>query len=441
MMWILGNMSHASATDLIPPAPKPGRLARYRVPRSVAFAGISASLLAIFVAAGAPAPLLTLYEGSWKFAPSVLTLVFGVYAVALVAALLVIGSLSDHVGRRPLLIGALALELVAMIIFLSAGSVAWLLVGRVLQGIATGVASSTFGAAIVELASERQKKVAALMISLATTCGLAVGVLFSGLVALAIPSAAESTVWIILVIVMTLGTLVALATPETSGRRPGAIRSLIPRVTVPPEVRGLFGRTVPSVISVFLETALFLGLIPTILAGGFGVRAPIVGGAIIFLMFAAASGVSGVAGDVRPHRLKVLGNAGMAAGAVLILLSLAAGVLPFIWLGAVVAGAGMGAAFTGTTRSLLPQVRPHERAGLLSAVFTIAYLTLGGSAIVAGYLADVVGVKDMAMGFSVALVVASLFGLLLAAPAFSATGDSKGPGLLRDRGHRCGDRI
>jgi MFS family permease len=82
----------------------------------------------------------------------VLTIAFAVYALGLLAALLVTGSLSDYVGRRPVMLGALALELVAMVMFAMAPKIGWVIATRILQGVATGAATSAFTAAVVEQA-------------------------------------------------------------------------------------------------------------------------------------------------------------------------------------------------------------------------------------------------------------------------------------------------
>ena len=381
--------------------------------RAVGFVGMSAALLAFFVAAGAPTPLLPLYEREWGFAPTLLTVAFGVYAFALIGALLVFGSLSDFVGRRPVLIGALALELVSMIVFLLSPSISWLIVGRVLQGLATGVASSTFGAAIVELAPESRKRLGAVMSSLATTAGLAIGALLAGLIALAIPTAAATAVWLALAVVMAAGTLLAVLIPETSTTRPGALGSLIPRVGVPPRVRRLFRTTAPTIVAAFLETALFLGLLPIILVSVFHVTTPIVGGAANFVMFTAGTLSAGVTGGIPARRLRLFGNLGSALGIALFLGALAVGALALVWICAAVAGLGMGMAFTGSIRGLVPEVEPHQRAELFSAIFVVAYLTFGGSAIVAGFVATAIGVGAMAVGFSVVIVVVALVGVVL----------------------------
>ncbi|MDP9389989.1 MAG: MFS transporter [Actinomycetota bacterium] len=79
-----------------------------------------------------------MYQEEFGFSSGVLTVVFGVYAFALLAALLVVGALSDHIGRRPVLIAALLLQAVGMVVFLVADGVGWLIAARVVQGLSMG---------------------------------------------------------------------------------------------------------------------------------------------------------------------------------------------------------------------------------------------------------------------------------------------------------------
>src|SRR5882757_11156786 len=97
----------------------------------VLLASIMVSLLA---ASSAPTPLYAVYQQKWGCSPITTTVVFGVYAIAVLAALLVFGKLSDHVGRRPVLLAALAGQAAATLVFASAGSVSALMAGRVVQG-------------------------------------------------------------------------------------------------------------------------------------------------------------------------------------------------------------------------------------------------------------------------------------------------------------------
>ena len=71
-----------------------------RLTSTTAFAGLAAVFAAFFLAAGAPTPLLSLQQQEWGFSAGALTFAFSVYALGLLAALLVGGSLSDHIGRR-----------------------------------------------------------------------------------------------------------------------------------------------------------------------------------------------------------------------------------------------------------------------------------------------------------------------------------------------------
>src|SRR5580693_1962861 len=93
-----------------------GARSRFRLPPAGSFVAMAAAFAAFFIAAGAPTPLLPIYEAKWNFPASMVTVAFGVYAIALLLTLLIIGSLTHHIGRRPLLIGALALELVSMLV-------------------------------------------------------------------------------------------------------------------------------------------------------------------------------------------------------------------------------------------------------------------------------------------------------------------------------------
>src|SRR4051795_9775495 len=83
--------------------------------------------LALF-ASSTPSPLYGTYRVLWGFSPVVLTLVYATYAVGVLAALLLAGRLSDEVGRRPVLLVALAALMGASVLFMSAGSVTWLFV-------------------------------------------------------------------------------------------------------------------------------------------------------------------------------------------------------------------------------------------------------------------------------------------------------------------------
>src|SRR5690349_8276625 len=149
----------------------------------VALGGSVMATTAVAFAAGAGSPLFVVYQRQWGFPDWQLTAAFAVYAVALLATLLVAGSLSDHIGRRRVVAGALVLMLTASALFLAADGIGWVVAARAVQGIATGAATATFTAMIVELAPPPRKRSAALITSAAPVGGLALGAFGAGLAA------------------------------------------------------------------------------------------------------------------------------------------------------------------------------------------------------------------------------------------------------------------
>jgi predicted MFS family arabinose efflux permease len=384
--------------------------ARRLLPASVAFVAGAATLASLFLAAGAPNPLLPHYEQAWGFAPWLLTLAFGVYAIALLAALLVVGRLSDHIGRRPLLIASVAIQLAAMVVFLLAPSVEWLLVARVLQGISVGTGAGAFGAAIVELAPEHRKRLGGIIVSAAAAAGLAIGSLFGGAISQLAPQPAL-TLWTVLIVIAALGTVIAALTPETATRKAGALRSLVPRIAVPHQLRRVFAASIAVNTAAWMTGALFLGLFPTVLRDVFQIDSPLLGGVGGLVAFGAGTAVSLLTGRMNAHRLMLLGSASAVIGAAAFVVSVVLGAFPLVWVAALFGGAAFGAGFGGTIRSLIPSAHPHERAGLFAAIYVVSYLALGVPAIVAGLFIAPVGATAVAAVYGLVVAIASAVGI------------------------------
>ena len=206
--------------------------------RPATFWLVSATLLAVMVAAGAPSPLYVVYQQRIGFSASTLTVIFAIYVLALLSALLTVGSLSDFIGRRPVLLGALALEVVSLAIFLPAHSVAMLLLARTVQGLATGAAVGALGAALVDT-QPAGSQLGTVINSVAPALGLALGALGAGALVQYAPSP-TSVVFVVLIALVAATALGIAFIPETTERQAGALSSLRPQVRVHKEVRGVF---------------------------------------------------------------------------------------------------------------------------------------------------------------------------------------------------------
>jgi pimeloyl-ACP methyl ester carboxylesterase/MFS family permease len=384
---------------------------RYSLPPAAAFAGTGLAFAGVTLAAGAPTPLLVLFEHQWGFHAGILTVAFAIYAFGLLLALLVVGSLSDYIGRRPVLIGALSVQLLAMVMFFFASNIDWVIAARAVQGVATGAAFSAFTAALVELAPEGRRELGAVIGSVAPAGGLALGALLTG-AAVQFTGSPAKIVFATLTAVTSVGIVVAILSAETVSRRPGAMRALRPEVSVPrPAVRE-FVAAVPLQIAAWMFVGLFLGLIPTILRGLFHINSGLVNGAAVFAEPGAAAVAGLFVGRISPRASARSGGAEIIVGAAVVLVAITARVLPLLVLGGLIGGVGWGSAYSGTLRMLSPLAKPDQRAGLFAALFTVAYLAFGLPVIVAGQLIPRAGLASTVIGYCAAIVGVGTAGLI-----------------------------
>ncbi|MEU7411298.1 MULTISPECIES: MFS transporter [Streptomyces] len=365
---------------------------------------------ALYVAAGAPTPLLVVFEQQWHFPAWVLTVAFSSYALGLLAALLFAGSLSDYTGRHPVLVGSLLVEIAAMLMFVFATGISWVIAARTVQGIATGAATSAFSASVVEHAPRRHKQLGTIITSIAPAGGLGLGALLTG-VAIEFSTHAGAIVFAALALIMIVGTVIVAFSAETVSPRPGTARSLMPRVRVPLQARREFVASVPAHIAAWMLGGLFMGLVPTIIRDLLGLHSGLLNGATAFIEPAAAAAAGIFLGRLPARRTVLVGGAGVLLGTAVIEAGVVTGMLSLLWAGGVIGGVGFGASFSGAIRTIAPLVPPHQRAGLFAAVCLVAYLSFGVPAIIAGFLVAPAGLRGTVLGYGAAVLATSALGL------------------------------
>lgn len=366
---------------------------------------LPAATLGLFLAASsAPTPLYRLYQQAWGFSPSLLTLVFSVYAFSLLVALLTTGALSDHLGRRPVILAALVLEMASMAVFARADSVAWLMLARIVQGFATGIAGSALGAALLDVHHER----GALVNTLAPMLGMALGVMgVTGWMALHHGTAA--TIFWTLLALFALLAVGVWRMRESAPRRPGAWASLRPRVRVPPPAREAFVRTAPMSMAVWALGGFYMSLGPSLLADVTGL-AGLGGWAVCINTLSAAAGILLLRRRSARFLLRA-GAVGLVAGLAILLVGTHLAHTPALLLASVVAGMGFGVGFQGALRMVMPLAEPHERGSLLAAVYVLSYLALSLPAIGAGLLAQRLGLVPATDVYGAGLIGLALMAL------------------------------
>jgi len=365
------------------------------------------TLGAYFVAASAPTPLYRIYQETLALSPVFVTLVFAVYAVALLKALLVAGSLSDHLGRRPVIAGALLLEAIAMGLFLLVGyGAAWLIVARIVQGLATGIAAASLGAALVDVDRTRGPIVNAV----APLAGMALGALGTSALIQYAPLPLHLVYGVLMVAFAGLALAVRLI-PESAATRPGALSSLKPRMAVPPRIRRALALVTPINLANWALGGFYLSLVPSVVAAATGSRAPLTGGAVVTALMVAGA-VSVLLRRVRaPRDNLTFGVLATALGVVVVVAGIHMASVPVLILGTLVTGGGFGASFLGCLGTIMPLAAPDERAGLLAAFYVQSYLAFSLPAVGAGLLARSLGYAATADLYAAAILAVSLGGL------------------------------
>jgi MFS family permease len=353
----------------------------FRLPDGVAFY-LQASIVVSFLAgSSAPTPLYAVYQREWGFSPITTTVVFGIYALAVLAALLTFGSLSDHVGRRPVLLAGVGLQMITMLVLSSADGVPALLLARVVQGLATGAALGALGAGMLDLNRARGTVANAV----APMTGTAVGGIASGLLVQYLP-APTHLVYLALLAVLVLQGAGVLLMRETSASAPGALASLRPRLGVPAAARRPLLVAVPVAVAVWALAGFYGSVGPAVVARVTGSSSAVLGGAALFVLAASGALTVLLLPATAPHRVMIFGSSALIAGVGTTLAGIQLTSATVFFAGAAVAGAGFGAGFQGAIRTVIPLAATHERAGLLSAVYVVSYLAMGLPAVVGGFL-------------------------------------------------------
>ena len=282
------------------------------------------------------------------------------HAFVLLLTLLVFGSVSDYLGRRPVILAALVMSAGAYAVFLAAHSAGLLFAARALQDVAVGTAIGALGAALIDLQPEGSG-LASLITAATPALGRGAGAL--GTSALAQYGRAPSRlVWWLL-----LGASVAAAAgifvmPEPGTRRAGVLASLRPRVGVPRQARGTFATAVPCLIAVWALGGLYLSLGPSLAAQVTGSRDLLWGGLVVFLLTGVAAATYAFRG-LTPRTAMLAGCLVLLAGLAVTFAAIATTTAAAFLAGTAVAGVGFGLALLGVNRTLIALAAPHSAPG------------------------------------------------------------------------------
>jgi MFS family permease len=374
-----------------------------------AFWVLAATLSFVLFASSAPSPLYVVYQAKWHFSAITLTSIFAVYVVALLVSLVFAGSLSDRLGRRPVLLGALLVQAGAMVLFGVAHDVDVLFAARIVQGLATGVATGALSAALIDLQPEGRPHLGALLSAAAPPLGLAGGALGSGLLVQYGPDPLRLVYWI-LVAVFALAIAGVLAMPETVERHRGGWAHIMrPRIGVPYQARGTLLAVAPVLVATWALGGLYLSLGPSLAVSLLHTSSHVTGGLVIVAVTATGAVTSVVVRDHAPQRVLIGGALMLALGIGLTLLGLNEEQTVLFFAGSVVAGIGFGAGFSGAFKTIVSLAPPTERASLVAAVYVLCYVGFSVPAVAAGIAVTHAGLLATTNVYGSVLVVLALW--------------------------------
>lgn len=392
---------------------------RIRVPPALAerrrrfgFAAAAVAMVLLIAAVAAPSPVYPLYQAEWHLAPVTLTAIFAIYVAGLLVVLLTAGSLSDFVGRRPVIVAACVISIAGLVLLAVAPSAGWVMVARVVQGASMALAVGSLGAALLDFAPPHRARLAATLNGALPPIGLALGALAgSGLVEFG-PDPTR-LVYVVLAVLVGLLTVPLCFLPERHERRPGALASLAPTIALPPQVRGIFVAVLGCLLAAWALGGLYLGMGASIVRSVFGIEEAIVGGIAI----AVVTGLGALTGILTQRRdaLRVMlaGGAALMAGPLIMIVAVSADQPWLFFVSSVVGGIGFGAGFQGGLRMIVAESPIADRAGVLSSVYLACYVAFGVPALVAGLLTPRLGLTTVVVGYCVFVCLLAGVAMLL----------------------------
>jgi MFS family permease len=366
-------------------------------------------LVAMMMGGTLPIPLYVLYEKQMGFGPLGVTVVFAAYVIGTLFALLTLGDLSDHIGRRRVMAIAVGCAAASSGLFLAASDIGLLILARIVSGLAAGFITGTAAAALAELQPRSDQRAAAVVASGSNMEGLGLGPLIAGIFAEYVAMPTKSVFWSYLG-VCALALAALLVIPETV-RNPDRVISFRPRLGVPARMRGVTIGACLGVFAAFSVLGSFSSLVPTFMHGILGVHNLALIGGTAFLIFTVAAISQAFSAGIPARRSLGVGLPLLLVCLAALEAALFAKALWLFLLGTVVGGIAVGLIFRGGLSELNRLAEPRNRAATVSTFFVAAYLGLGLPAVLTGIVSQLTGTVDASVYTSVlaaAFVVAAI---------------------------------
>ena len=360
----------------------------------------------------APALAYRLYADEWHLNHTVTTGIFAIYPVVVVLTLIGFGDISDHIGRRATMLMGLGASLAGTVLLAAAPDVLWLFAARTLMGVGVGISAGPSTAAVVEFAAAGpgdSSRRAALIATVAQAAGFAAALLLGGALIAYAPWPTHLSFWVLTMLLVLLFVATWFLPHHTTTDMSMVWRPRLP--FVPPNVRKAFATASVAMMTAYTHGVLILSLGGQVAHDLIGSPNALVNGAVLSL-FAIVSGVvSIVARPLTARTAMTVGAFASATGMGLLAMAVALHGLPIFLLATAMAGAGYSLLFLSALQVINTAAPAQHRGAVLSALYLLAYLSMGMVAISLGIVATGWGLRlatDLGAGVIALLSVATL---------------------------------
>jgi predicted MFS family arabinose efflux permease len=369
----------------------------------------AAALLIAMVGTTLPTPLYAIYQQRLGFDASWLTIIFSIYAAGVIAALLAVGSWSDQLGRRPMLLAGLLMGAISALIFLFSDSIGGLLIGRLFSGFSAGIMTGTATVAVIELAPKSWKN-ATLMATAANMLGLGLGPLLAGFTSQYLADPLHLVFYVHLALLLLAAVGVALI--RETVQRPPTLKLGIQKPSVPASVRSVFISASIAGLAGFSVAGLFTSMVPSVMIHIMEQRGGLVIGAVIGLFF-VASIVGQALLQWLPKALHMsLGCMGLIIGMICLGLSIATAQVLLLVVAGFVAGVGQGMILRSGMGAVTASSPAHQKAAVTSAFFVVLYVSISVPVVAVGFSVQVFGLPHVGEFFASLVALVALLAMI-----------------------------